>query len=204
MRVFLVGLILSLSSLAIAERLELKPLEATEAPVRKQTLGEQARDRIDNSSNVRVPTRRQVQLGFGPAYFANMNSGNAGLGFTAGYNWIINDQFELALQSEFALSTEPARAYTLGGRIVTNYYFLVQDISPFVGAGFGYGWGKARTGSHVADSTSAGFALTAQAGVKFFRTSDVNMAVSAAYTTIFDQNSIGQPGVFSLQVGLFF
>lgn len=204
MRIILIGLVLSLSSLALAEPVEIKPLETTEDPSQKKTLGEQARDQMAKSSNLRVPTRRQVHLGFGPAYFNNMNAGNAGLAFSAGYNWIVNDQFELGLLSEFALSTEPVRAYTLGGRIVTNYYFLAQDISPFVGAGFGYGWGRARTGAHVSDSTSSGFSLTAQAGLKFFRTADVNMAISGAYTTIFDQNSIGQPGVLSLQVGLFF
>jgi len=203
MHLIFIGIILSLSSFAFAERVELKPLDADQ-PIREKTLGEQAQDKMAHSSNARVPTRRQVHLGFGPSYFSNMNSGNAGLGFSAGYNWIVDDQFELGLQSELAFSTEAVRAYNLGARIVTNYYFLAQDISPFVGAGFGYGWGKARSGPDITDTTSSGFSLTAQAGVKFFRTADVNMAISSAFTTIFDQNSIGQPGVFSLQVGLFY
>jgi hypothetical protein len=32
----------------------------------------------------------------------------------------------------------------------------------------------------------------------------VNMAISGAFTTIFDQSSLGQPGIFSFQVALFF
>lgn len=171
-----------------------------------KSLGEQAAEKKRKSNFERVEARRQVSIGFGPAYFTNMNSTGTGLGFQAGYVWNIDDHFDLGLSSDFAISTERSKSYLFTGKIFTNYYFNTNDISPFVGAGFGYGFASvddANTGG-LQDDSAAGFAMGLQAGVKFFRTSTVNFAISGEYTNIFDKSSLGQPGAFILRVSLLY
>ncbi len=168
----------------------------------KKSLGEQAEEKKARSNFERVPARRQVSLGFGPAYFSNMQSPGTGIGINAGYLWNIDDHFDLGLQSDFAISTQHADAYFFSGKILTNYFFSTTDISPFLGAGFGYGFASAHDRPTIADSNSSGFAVGLHAGVKFFRTSTVNLAVSGEYNRIFDDNTLGQPSVFMLKVAL--
>ena len=172
----------------------------------KKSLSEQAAEKKQRSSFERVQAGQQATIGFGPAYFSNMNTSSAGIGFAAGYVWNIDDHFDLGLQSDFAISTEDTDAYMLSGKIITNYFFATNDISPFIGAGFGYGWASVHDPSNInlADDTASGFAMSLQAGVKFFRTSNVNFAVSGEYTNIFDKSTLGQPRVFMLKVALLY
>ncbi len=172
----------------------------------KKTLGEQAAEKNQRNMNERVEARRQVIVGFGPAYFSKMNAAGTGLGLQAGYVWNINDHFDLGLQTDFAISTEESDALALSGKIVTNYFFLAEDISPFIGAGFGYGWASVHDTdvNLISDDGASGFAMSAQAGVKFFRTSSVNLMVSGEYTRIFGESSLGQPGIFFFKVGLLY
>ncbi len=172
----------------------------------KKSLGEQAAEKKSKQNNERVPARRQVLVGFGPAYFNNMNTSQAGIGFQAGYLWSIDDHFDLGLQSDFAISTEHTDAYMLSGRILTNYYFSSNDISPYIGAGFGYGWASVHDSDTtlISDDAAGGFALSLQGGIKFFRTSTVNFAVGGEYTHIFDKSSLGAPGVFLVKVALLY
>ena len=78
-----------------------------------------------------------------------------------------------------------------------------DDISPFGGLGFGYGWST----SHIANLIEdwSGFALGFMGGVTFFRTSNIHLDLEAAYRMIFDETREGDyPGAFSLAVGLYF
>ena len=166
----------------------------------EKSLGQQAAEKKQRANFERVEARRQAMLGFGPAYFNKMNSGGSGIGFTAGYVWNIDDHFDLGLKSDFAISTLHSDAYVVAGKIFTNYFFSSTDISPFAGAGFGYGWASVHDNQNIqSDDSASGFALSLQAGVKFFRTSTVNFAVAGEYTTIFDRSDIGEPGVFLLR-----
>ncbi len=171
-----------------------------------KSLGERAAEKNQKANFERVPARRQVLVGFGPAFFDKMNTAQAGIGFQAGYIWSIDDHFDLGLQSDFAISTEHTDAYMLSGRILTNYYFSSNDISPYIGAGFGYGWASIHDSNTntISDDAAGGFALGLQAGVKFFRTSTVNFAIGGEYTHIFDKSSLGNPGVFLLKVALLY
>lgn len=172
----------------------------------KKSLGERAAEKNQNASNERVEARRQVIIGFGPAFFDNMNTAESGLGFQAGYVWNINDHFDLGLQSDFAISTSHSDAWMFGGKVNTNYHFNSKDISPFIGAGFGYAWASLHDNnvSNIPDDSASGFAVGLQGGVKFFRTSTVNLAVSGEYTRIFNKASLGQPAVFFLKVALLY
>ncbi len=167
-----------------------------------KSLGERAQEKNQRTHFERVPARRQVSLGFGPAYFSNMESSTPGIGINAGYIWNIDDHFDLGLQTDFAMSTQHADAYYFSGKILTNYFFSTQDISPFIGAGFGYGFASAHDGPRVPDDDSSGFAMGLQAGMKFFRTSTVNLSVSLEYNQIFDQNTLGNPSVFMFKCAL--
>ena len=172
----------------------------------KKSLGQQAAEKKQRTSFERVPARRQVLIAFGPAYFSNMNSAGTALGFQAGYVWNIDDHFDLGLKTDFAISTEHSDAYLVSGKIFTNYFFSSNDISPFVGAGFGYGWASVHDNNinTISDDSAGGFALGLQAGVKFFRTSTVNLAVAGEYTQIFDNTSLGNPRAFMLKVALLY
>ncbi len=166
-----------------------------------KTMQQQAEDKKLKGSFERVEAVRQVSLGFGPSYFSNMNSPDQAIGFLVGYTWNIDQHFDLGLRSNFSISTLHSDAYLLGAQINTQYFFASRDISPYLGAGFGYGWASAHNGpSPLADDTSGGFALSVGGGVKFFRTSTVSFSVGAELMTLFDRNSLGAPSVFSIQV----
>lgn len=172
----------------------------------KKSLGEQAAEKKQRANFERVQARRQAMIGFGPAYFSNMNASGSGIGFQAGYIWNIDDHFDLGLQSDFAISTEYSKTHMFSGKIITNYFFASNDISPFVGAGFGYGWANIDSPANntLADESASGFAMSLHAGVKFFRTSTVNFVVAGEYTNIFDKSSLGQPGAFLIKVALLY
>lgn len=171
----------------------------------KKTLSEQAAEKKQRASYERVEAKRQMVIGFGPSYFSNMNSPGTAIGFLAGFIWNIDDHFDLGLQSDFAISTDHSDAHMFNGKLVANYFFAANDISPFIGAGFGYGWASAHDGNNtINDDTAGGFAMSLQAGVKFFRTSNVNFGISGEYSTIFDENTLGNPSAFLLRVALFY
>ena len=169
-----------------------------------KSLGEQAAEKQQRANFQRVAALRQVLVGFGPAYFSKMNNSESGIGFTAGYVWNVDESFDLGLKTDFAFSTSDPDAYLAAAQIFTNYYFLPKDISPFVGAGFGYGFSSIDEAPGITDRDASGFVASAQAGVKFFRTSTVNLLVAGEYTQIFGDNSLGQPGVFLFRVGLLY
>ena len=171
----------------------------------KKSLGEQAEEKKKRSNFERVEAKKQVVIGFGPTYFSNMNSPGTAIGFLAGFVWNIDDHFDLGLQSDFAISTDHSDAHIFNGKIVANYFFASRDISPFIGAGFGYGWASAHDGNNsIKDDTAGGFGMSLQAGVKFFRTSTVNFGVSGEYSTIFNENSLGNPSAFLVRVALYY
>lgn len=174
----------------------------------EKSMGQQAKEKRERYADFeRIPNKKQVTVAFGPAFFSKMNEPNYGLGFQLGYAWVMDDYFDLGLLADFAISTENPDAYGLTAKIVSNYYFLPQDISPYVGLGFGYGWISAHDDKRsilISDDNANGFAVSVQAGVKFFRLNQVNLAVGGEYTTIFSKTSLGQPGIFLGKVALFF
>lgn len=172
----------------------------------KQSLGEKVAEKKQTASMERVEARRQVIVGFGPAYFSRMNSPSSAIGFQAGYVWNVDDHFDLGLQSDFDISTKDSDAYILSGKIITNYLFTTNDISPFIGAGFGYGWASIHNPASqpIGDDSAGGFAFSLQAGVKFFRTSNVNFMLSGEYSQILNKSAMGQPGVFLIKVALLY
>lgn len=183
---------------------ENSPGEAVPFYTQEKNLGEKALEKKQRNINDRVPARRQILIGFGPAYFSKMNSAKSNLGITAGTSWTIDDNWDLGLASDFAISTESTDAYMFTGKIFGNYFFASNDISPFIGLGFGYGWSKAKKYNLNGDDSASGFAVSGQAGLKFFRTSTINLAVSGEYTQILDKNVLGNPGVFMLKVALLY
>ena len=112
----------------------------------------------------------------------------------------------MGLQTDLSISTVHSEASLFMGKIVGNYFFLTnEDISPYVGGGFGYGWSNAYDAKDVIhDDTSGGFSLSVQAGAKFFRTSTVNFGLSAEYSQILDENSLGNPSLFLVRVGVYY
>jgi len=170
------------------------------------TLGEQVAMKQKNQTSQRVAANRQVLLGFGPSYFNNMNNPDTGLALLLGYYWNINDNVDLGLQTDVAFSTEESDTNMITAKIMANYFpVLWGDTSPYLGAGFGYGYASAHDGSTlVSDQRANGFAGSLQAGLKFFRTSSVNLGVGFDYTVIFDKTDFGNPSRLIFKVGLYY
>lgn len=173
-----------------------------------KSIGQQAKEKKQRYGDFeRIPVRRQVLVGFGPAFFSKMNEAKTNLGFQLGYSWSIDDYFDLSLLGDLGISTEHSDAYGITAKIATNYYFMPQDTSPYIGLGFGYGWISAHDDKRsfiVSDDNANGFAGSVQAGVRFFRLSTVNFSVGGEYTTIFAKTTHGQPGIFLGKVSVFF
>lgn len=130
------------------------------------------------------------------------NDGSS-INLTFGSAWDVRDQVTIGVNFDMNYTSDSdndARLNVLG--LVGNYYFLADDISPYVGGNFGYAWSKYN--SSLSDS---GFAVGVQAGATFFRTSDVHLGAEVKYRMLIDkddQNSPeGTPSALSFGVGLY-
>ncbi len=136
--------------------------------------------KISTSEVSQIKMRREVHsfwaLGFGPAwipaYSEHLYSG------TLGIHWDVHEHAEINLN----LSGGGSRQTGFGTlELGSNYFFLPGDITPYVGASFGGGY---------TSGTGSGFSGGTGFGVRFFRTSSVNLDLGFTYHVIFGQGSI--------------
>lgn len=131
-------------------------------------------------------------LGFGPFGSSNIGDGKMLYGFMVGHHWEVASQAEILLDLLGAFNGDGS---FVSGNLGMNFLPLTGAISPFIGGGFGFGAAKGN------DESSSGFSGMVGAGVRFFRLSDVQMDISAVYSGIFANGSLG---VFGGQIRILF
>lgn len=184
-----------------------------ELPESPQAKGKVSSSKKTNSSSPRAKQRSgsaktqapaQIRFGFGPSFFNNFNASTSGLTLLGGYYWNINNQIDLGVHGDFAISTEQTDVTLFTSRIMVNHFPVVLgDTSPYWGGGFGYGF--ASTHDEGPSEKVGGFAGSLQAGAKFFRTSSVNLGVGLEWVTVFKRTeSYGIPSRFLFHVDVYF
>lgn len=149
----------------------------------------------------------QSYFGFGPASLSNVNSYGSVIAASFAKSWNADQQFDIVLSADGALSTGYASANMLVGHLGGNYILPVADFAPFVGASLGYGVAHATSDAAApsdADYTAGGFSFSLRGGVKLFPKSTVNLGVMVEYMRILDSIYFGQPSLLSLKVGVYF
>jgi hypothetical protein len=134
---------------------------------------------------------RQRVLGFGLGSDLNLAATGMGNLFYLGYLMQLDFDFDLIFEYQgfFARSDNDAQM-NIGG-VGMSYYFNRDKHAPFVSGRIGYGVASADDEREsfvpVSDDKASGFAYGVAVGLKFFRTSTVNMALEATFNGLFSK-----------------
>lgn len=144
----------------------------------------------------RVETLALWSFNFGPGGGSNVGNSNMFYNVSVGRHWEVNPNAEIRAIGDVNMASAnkgSVTSLTMGGSWLTS----TSDISPLIGADFGYGiaTGEGR-------DTMSGFALGAHAGVRLFRTAKTQMSVEANMRTILVKDD--KPVFYGLQLGILF
>ena len=146
----------------------------------------------------RRESKRFSTAGFGPAGFGNIDEKTPAYDIYAGRFWEVNKHAAIKALGEVASDFDNATLanVTLGA----NLYALPTDISPYVGAGMGMGFGT------VPGDQSFGFNLGASVGALLFRTSNAQMNIEGSAQTMLSElgDDGDMPTVYAARLGVLF
>lgn len=138
-------------------------------------------------------SRSYNTFGFGPGFWHNMEDDTEfAYAFRYGRIWEVGWYGAITLTSYTSFSTgtfQLHEALLLGGR----YMFTASSVSPYVGAGLGFGYSyDGHEDSHGDEYGGGyGFAWNAGAGVVLFRTSDLQLDLGLNYDMIIGESGVG-------------
>lgn len=165
-------------------------------------------DEVTRGTRRHIATR-QWEIGFGPAWGTNLNTDKSGLVFHLGFVWGVDPQWDLDLsfRATGIDGKNSSSAYFSEFMIGTNYHFNKNKNAPFLTAALGRATAGASDSAVILnDDTATGWAARVGAGMKFFRTSTVNLGLEANYTFLLAETSVSKknPGVASLLVSIYY
>ncbi len=158
----------------------------------------------------RQQATRQWKLGFGPAWGSNLNTDKSGLLFHLGFVWGVDPHWDIdfGFKATGIDKTGSSAAYFSEFMLGANYHLTKGKNSPFLTFGLGRGSAGASQPDAfiITDDTANGWALRAGAGVKLFRTSNVNLGIEANHTILMSKTSRTDqtPGVTSLLIAVYY
>jgi hypothetical protein len=146
----------------------------------------------------RKESKRFSGAGFGPAGFGNIDERMPAYDIYAGRFWEVNKHAAIKALGEVASDLDHATLANL--QLGANLYAMPTDISPYVGAGMGLGYGT------VPGDRSFGFNLGASVGALLFRTSNAQMNLEGNAQTMLSElgNNGDMPTVYSARLGVLF
>lgn len=157
----------------------------------------------------RIEATRQWIIGIGPSWTSGLQSGGAG-GFTLliGYEWGLDPDFSVDLSyiGHGGRGDDESRFtdFSVGG----TYYLSRTKYSPFFSARIGYGSADVNDGCTLfcanATEDPSGWTGSVSAGIKFFRTSAVNVSTYVRYSYMFDDGPYGNPDMTTFMVAVHF
>jgi hypothetical protein len=143
----------------------------------------------------RVQSLSLTSIAFGPAFGGDMNNNEMFYSLHLGRHWEVSTNAELRLNLDGALASKNEGNW-ISASVGGGWMILTDDISPVIGAEFGYGYAHI---DRVADPS--GFMAGAFVGVRFFRTADAQMSIEYAIQTIMDGVS---PTMNHIRIGILF
>lgn len=143
----------------------------------------------------RVQTLDLTSLAFGPSWGSDVNNSDLFYSLHVGRNWEVNPNAEVRASLDGAIASTNEGLW-LSGTVGAGWLMTTDDISPVLGAEFGYGY------AHVDGLPDpAGFVLGGFAGVRLFRTATTQMSVEGFFQTILKYEN---PVMAGLRVGILF
>ena len=144
----------------------------------------------------RKPAIRGYYFGIGPVLLGNLGSSGLGYDLSGAYAWDVN-QIMVQIFTDLAFK---GSASFLDIGIGGHYFLSDRDLAPYLAADFGY------AGASVQNTleSSGGFALGFGAGFQLLRTSSIHLELGTRFTVLFNKNSIGNPTLLQLRLGLYF
>lgn len=163
-------------------------------------------DEEKNQNTNRYQGSRQWILGLGPSWTSNLNSGGGGFTLLIGYEWGLDPDYSIDI-SYMGHGGRGDDDSNFGDfSIGATYYLLRSKNSPFFSARIGYGSTDINDQcSFLCTNTvedASGWTGSVVAGMKFFRTSSVNLSTFLRYTYMFDNNIYGNPAMTSVMVAV--
>ncbi len=146
----------------------------------------------------RREAKRFSTAGFGPAGFGNIDERSPAYDIYAGRFWEVNKHAAIKALGEVASDFD--RATMANVTLGANLYALPTDISPYIGAGMGMGYGA------IPGDRAFGFNLGASVGALLFRTSSAQMNVEGNAQTMLSElgESDENLSVYSARLGVLF
>lgn len=164
---------------------------AQEAQPRVGQIGIDQQDQVTS----RIQSLNLYTFSFGPAWGADMNNNSSFYSIHAGKHWEVATNAEIRLSIDTAMATE-GKGNWLSGTLGSAWLVTTDNISPIIGAEFGFGY------SHIQHATDpSGFVLGAFAGARFFRTSNAQLSIEAFLQSILDEK---HPILSGLRIGILF
>ena len=151
--------------------------------------------------NRRVEARSYTYLGFGPNELGNLGTDGSGQSLSAAYLWETTPYAAIRAGIDFSMKTGDVDAAMTSGSLGAQFYLTPTAFSPYLGVDFGYG--GAVSDADGIDNVG-NWSLGAGLGVALFRTSSVQMHLSARYVQILEDNGKGRPHSRTLSLGVAF
>ena len=148
----------------------------------------------------RKPALAGKYFGLGPAWLSQLNSGDMGFYFSAGYAWDVNFAM-VRLSGDFVYSSG---AFFSDVSLGLNYFFLDTPVSPFLGADFGVGFARVNQGGIFNHETVTGFMVGATGGIQLLRATSINLELAVKVSVILNSARLGNPLMTGLRLGLYF
>ncbi len=164
-----------------------------------------------NKNTNRFEVTRQWIFAFGPSWLNNSNISKSGILWKLGYEWGLDPNFSVNLAfdgTSFSDSSADFGTIQMG----LDYYLSLTKTSPFVGLGIGYGTSDSNGcdedlfgfSCSNKDEEASGWVASVNGGVKFFRTSTVNLGLVAEYAYLFDDTRYGNPSRLSVSLAIYY
>ncbi len=151
----------------------------------------QVTEKDQNEIKRRKGVERYYNVSLGPAYWYNFDSEHFFVyALQGGYIWEVSANAAITLLTNLAFQVNENSLWRhtllIGGR----FYFSPTSISPFVGAGLGFGY-------ELGDEDSFySFAGGASAGIVFFRTSELQLELGLQYDSFFTNAKSGKAAFY--------
>ncbi|MAF77362.1 MAG: hypothetical protein CME63_00220 [Halobacteriovoraceae bacterium] len=173
--------------------------------------------RVDNITDAEVKRNinrfevtRQWFIGFGPGWLNSSNISKSGFFWKLGHEWGLDPNFSINLTLDGTSLSDSSADFTMF-QMGLDYYFTLTKTSPYLGVGVGYGSSDAHGCTEDIFSFSCsdeheakGWAATINGGLKFFRTSAVNVGIEAEYAYIFDETVYGNPSRMTVSLAVYY
>ncbi len=153
---------------------------------------------------------RQWEIGLGPSNPSHLNNKGLGTNWLFGFLWGFENRYELHLTWEFLAVKAQSDVNFTDVHMGLNYFFNDDNTSLYTTGDIGYGAATAHSDTEFnldgKDDSASGFSVGIGGGIKFFRSSNVNLGLQLRYCQILASTAKtnNQPNVTNINLSIYF